>query len=207
MRVRCRFLFNIALVAFLLGCQKASNPVAPAPEAARGEGWFEDITERSGLRFIHDAGTSDRYFMPHQMGSGAALFDYDNDGRLDIYLVQNGGPNSRSTNRLFRQGSDGRFTDVSAGSGLDITGYGMGVAVGDVNNDGWPDVLVTEYGGLKLFLNNGNGTFTNITKEAGLDSLLWATSAAFVDYDRDGWLDLVVVDYVNYDPSRPCANP
>src|SRR5260370_30362632 len=114
MRVRCRFLFNIALVAFLLGCQKASNPAAPTPEAARGEAWFEDITERSGLKFIHDAGTSDRYFMPYQMGSGAALFDYDNDGRLDIYLVQNGGRNPRATNTLFHQGPDGRVQKVNA---------------------------------------------------------------------------------------------
>jgi hypothetical protein len=90
---------------------------------------------------------------------------------------------------------------------LDIAGYGMGVAVGDVNNDGWPDVLITQYGGLRLFLNNGNGTFTEITKEAGLDSLLWGTSATFVDYDRDGWLDLVVVNYLNYDPSRRCTGP
>ena len=90
------------------------------------------------------------------------------------------------------------FTDVSAGSGLDIAGYGMGVAIGDVNNDGWPDVLVTEFGGVRLFLNNGNGTFTEITKAAGLDTLLWGTSASFVDYDRDGWLDLVVVNYLDY---------
>src|SRR5262249_40427948 len=114
--------------------------------------------------------------------------------------------NARSTNRLYRQEADGRFTDVSAGSGLDIAGYNMGVAIGDVNNDGWPDVLVTQYGGVKLFLNNGNGTFTDITKEAGLDSLLWGTSACFVDYDRDGWLDLVVVNYVNYDPSMRCGD-
>src|SRR5438128_6531744 len=139
------------------------------------------------------------------IGSGAALFDFDNDGRLDIYLLQNGGPNSKSTNRLFRQGADGRFVDVSKGSGLDISGYGMGVAIGDVNNDGWPDVLVTEYGGIRLFLNNGNGTFSDVTKEAGLDNPLWATSACFVDYDRDGWLDLVVVNYVDYDPSRICS--
>jgi hypothetical protein len=119
--------------------------------------------------------------MPQSMGSGAALFDFENDGRLDIYLLQDGGPNSGSTNRLLHEGPDGRFTDVSAGSGLDIAGYGMGVAVGDVNNDGWPDVLVTQYGGIRLFLNNGNGTFTDVTKEAGLDSVLWAMSAAFVD--------------------------
>src|SRR5439155_853051 len=144
--------------------------------------------------------------MPESIGSGAALFDFDNAGRLDIYLLQNGGPTSRSTNRLFHQGPDGRFTDVSAGSGLDVAGYGMGVAIGDVNNDGWADVLITEYGRIRLFLNNGNGTFRDITKEAGLDNPAWGTSACFVDYDRDGWLDLVVVNYIDYIDGRPCAN-
>jgi hypothetical protein len=142
--------------------------------------------------------------LPQVIGSGAALFDFDNDGRLDVYLLTNGGPQARSTNRLFHQEPDGRFRDVSAGSGLDIGGYNMGVAIGDVNNDGFPDVVVTQYGGIKLFLNNGNGTFTDVTKEAGLDSPLWGTSAAFVDYDRDGWLDLVVVHYVDYNPSWQC---
>jgi hypothetical protein len=196
------------------GCHKADSG-APTDQARSASAvdlpavppWFRDVTEEVGLNFIHDAGPVGRYFVPQSMGSGAALFDFDNDGRLDIYLLQNGGPNSRSTNRLFHQRPDGRFTDVSAGSGLDIAGYGMGVAIGDVNNDGWPDVLVTQYGGIRLFLNRGNGTFTEVTKEAGLDSLLWGTSAAFVDYDRDGWLDLVVVNYLNYDPSRKCTGP
>jgi hypothetical protein len=102
---------------------------------------------------------------------------------------------------------DGHFQDVSAGSGLDIAGYNMGVAVGDVNNDGWPDVLVTQYGGVRLFLNNGNGSFTDVTRQAGLDNPGWGTSAAFVDYDRDGWLDLVVVNYLDYDPTWPCRGP
>src|SRR5437868_4938046 len=194
---------TLALVGSMSGCRGRVADSAPQPAEPC---WFVDITDQAGLHFIHDAGPAGRYFMPQVIGSGAALFDFDQDGRLDIYLVQNGGPGSRSTNRLFRQDANGRFVDVSAGSGLDVAGYGMGVAVGDINNDGWPDVLVTEYGGLRLFLNNGNGTFTDITKEAGLKSPLWATSAAFVDYDRDGWLDLVVVNYVNYDPSRPCAN-
>src|SRR5262249_21180256 len=106
----------------------------------------------------------------------------------------------------FQQLPGGRFKDVSAGSGLDIAGYNMGVAIGDVNNDGWPDVLVTQYHGIQLFLNNGDGTFTNVTREAGLTNLGWGTSAAFVDYDCDGWLDLVVVNYVDYDPSWPCGS-
>jgi hypothetical protein len=200
-------LVGLVFVAVMLGgCRKAGSLEAPDPASETDHApWFQDITEEVGLNFIHDAGLVGRYFLPQATGSGAAVFDFDNDGRLDIYLLQNGGPNSRSTNRLFRQGPDGRFTDVSAGSGLDVAGYGMGVAIGDVNNDGWADVLITEYGRIRLFLNNGNGTFTDVSKEAGLDSPLWGTSASFLDYDRDGWLDLVVVNYVTYDASRWCS--
>jgi hypothetical protein len=169
--------------------------------------WFEDVTDKVGLNFIHDCGPTGSYFMPQQVGSGAALFDFDNDGLLDIYLLQNGGPDSRSTNRLYRQLPNGRFQDVSAGSGLDINGFNMGVAVGDVNNDGWLDVLVTQHNGVRLFLNNGDGTFTDATREANLSNPGWGTSAAFFDYDRDGWLDLVVVNYVDYDPTWPCRGP
>jgi hypothetical protein len=185
----------------VLGCQSAPSDqpeIAPVPPP-----WFQDITEKSGIRFVHDAGPAGRHFMPQIMGSGVALFDFDNDGRLDVYLVQNGGPNGKK-NQLYHQEPDGSFKDVSAGSGLDVAGYGMGVAVGDIDNDGWPDVLLTEYGRIRLFRNNGNGTFTDVTKESGLENTLWGTSAAFVDYDRDGWLDLVVVNYVSYDPVREC---
>jgi hypothetical protein len=193
----------------LLAAGWALGTGCASPEQSRpdpfGPAWFEDVTEASGLDFVHDAGTRGDYFMPQIMGSGAALFDYDNDGRLDLYLIHNGGPHG-AKNHLFHQEKDGRFTDVSAGSGLAVAGFGMGVAVGDVNNDGWPDLLLTEYGGVRLFLNNGNGTFTDVTQAAGLDNLLWAASACFLDYDRDGWLDLVVVNYVDYAPSRPCAD-
>jgi len=171
------------------------EPVPPA--------WFQDITEKSGLRFVHDAGPIGEYFMPQIMGSGVALFDFNNDNRLDIYLLQNGGPKG-AKNRLYQQMPDGTFRDVTEGSGLDIAGYNMGVAIGDVNNDGRPDVLVTGYKGIRLFRNNGNGTFTDITRESGLEDPLWSMSASFVDYDRDGWLDLVVVNYIDYDPSRRC---
>jgi hypothetical protein len=167
--------------------------------------WFTDITREAGLDFVHDPGPTGTYFMPQIMGSGAALLDFDQDKRLDIYLLHNAGPDAAATNRLYRQLPGGRFQDVSKGSGLDIHGYNMGVAVGDVNNDGWPDVLVTQYEGLKLFLNQGNGTFFDVTAQAGLDSTLWGTSAAFFDYNRDGRLDLVVADYIDYDPAfQPC---
>jgi hypothetical protein len=193
----------LAAGALTWGCgqqeQLAPDPVPP------GEPWFADVTEQVGLDFVHDAGPLGTYFMPQALGSGAALFDFDGDGRLDILLLQNGGPKSRSTNRLFRQEKDGRFTEVK-GSGLEIAGYSMGVAVGDVNNDGWPDVLITRYGGVRLFLNNGDGkTFTDVTEEAGLSNPGWGTSAAFLDYNRDGWLDLVIVNYVDYDPTWPCT--
>lgn len=163
--------------------------------------WFEDATENLGLKFTHDAGPTGAYFFPQIMGSGAALLDCDLDGRLDIYLLQNAGPDSPARNQLWRQKADGTFENISAGSGLDVAGHFMGVAVGDVNNDGWPDVVLTGFRGVRLFLNNGDCTFTEATKEAGLDGLHWATSASFLDFDRDGWLDLVVVNYVAYDPA------
>ena len=137
------------------------------------------------------------------MGSGAALFDFDGDGRLDLYLVQGAGP-AGPRNQLFRQQPDGRFVDVSAGSGLDVAGAGQGVAVGDVNNDGRPDLFLTEYGNARLFLNLGGGKFRDITQAAGIDNPRWGTSAAFFDFDRDGWLDLVIANYLDYDPTVKC---
>jgi hypothetical protein len=190
-----------------VGCQKSTtvtNQATPTPPSEPA--WFEDVTDSLGLNFIHDCGPiTPAYFMPQIAGSGCAFLDYDDDGRLDIYVIHNGGPKG-AKNQLFHQEADGTFRDVSAGSGLDVAGYGMGVAVGDVNNDGLPDVLLTEYGGTRLFLNQGGGKFIEITREAGLDNPLWATSAAFFDYDRDGWLDLIVVNYVDYDPSIPCTS-
>lgn len=190
--------WSLWLVA--VGCQSAVTPEPTPPQ------WFEDVTEKVGLDFVHDPGPVGEYQLPQIAGSGAAFLDFDGDGRLDIYLIHNGGPSGRR-NQLFRQGPDGRFRDVSSGSGVDVAGWGMGAAVGDINNDGRPDLLVTEFGRLWLFLNNGNGTFSDITQAAGVNSLLWGTSAAFFDYNRDGWLDLVVVNYAQYDPSWPCFHP
>jgi enediyne biosynthesis protein E4 len=187
---------------FLSGCR----PAAPAPMGEPASPpWFRDVTAEVGLDFVHDAGPTGAYPLPQTAGSGAAVFDFDGDGRLDVYLINNGGPKG-AKNRLFRQTPDGRFADATAGSGLDVAGFGMGAAVGDVNNDGRPDLLVTEYGGLRLFLNTG-GTFADVTRAAGLDSTQWGTSAAFFDYDRDGRLDLVVANYAQYDPSWPCYHP
>src|SRR6185312_1172313 len=121
----------------------------------------------------------------------------------DRHLLQNGGPNGPK-NALYLQKEDHSFEDGSAGSGLDIPGYNMGVAIGDVNNDGKPDVVVTQYIGVKFFLNQGGGKFVDATKESGLHNPAWSTSAAFFDYDRDGRLDLVVVSYVDYDPTWNC---
>jgi hypothetical protein len=181
------------------GVGKDPNPGPTGPP------WFEDATDAVGLTFTHDPGPAGNYFLPQVIGSGAALFDYDGDDRLDVYLIQNGGPKSPARNRLFHQKPDGTFEDVSPGSGLDVAGHGMGVAVGDVNNDGRPDVVVTEYRGVRLFLNQGGGKFTEATAAAGLATVHWATSASFIDFDRDGWLDLVVAQYVDYDPSQHCG--
>ena len=175
----------------MIGCRPA-EPAKP---------WFADVTAHSGVNFVHNTGPTGPHLVPEQMGSGAALFDCDNDGRLDIYLIQNAGTNA---NKLLKQRPDGTFQDVSAGSGLDAAGFGMGVAVGDVNNDGNADVLVTEYGAIRLFLNQGSGKFKAAT--AGLDNPRWATSAAFFDFNRDGWLDLVVANYLDYDPTQRCTD-
>jgi enediyne biosynthesis protein E4 len=175
-------------------------------------GNFVDVTAQSGVRFQHVASHTSKKYLPETMGAGVALFDYDNDGRLDIFLV-NGAPLSDPTpkgtipqktgpkdwNRLFHQKSDGTFEDVTEKAGLSGAGYGMGVAVGDFDNDGYEDLFVTAYGGNKLYHNNGDGTFTDITSQAGVGGSGWSTSAAWVDLDNDGLLDLVVLRYVQWD--------
>jgi hypothetical protein len=187
------------------GCASRPAPTTPAAEPA-GPVWFEDVTDRLGVRFTHDPGPVGSYRMPQIVGTGCAVFDCDADGRLDLYLMHNVAPGSPSRNVLYRQRPDGTFEDVSAGSGLDFAGPCMGVAVGDADNDGRPDLLVTLAGGVRLFLNSGGGKFADVTDESGLRNPLWGTSAAFFDYDRDGRLDLFVVNYVDYDPSVPCTD-
>jgi hypothetical protein len=202
---RPRSVFLLIVMLALVGCRGTDSTSADRTgQKPSGQEWFQDVTDHVGLDFVHDAGAKGKFFMPESMGSGAAVFDYDNDGRMDLYLVQNGGPESASPNRLYRQTEDGRFADATATSGLGVKGYGMGVAVGDVNNDGWPDVFLTEYDRGRLFLNEGNGHFLDLTEQAGIENPHWGTSASFFDYDRDGWLDLVVANYVDYAPTQQC---
>lgn len=199
---------HLFFVILACGCTRSATPLAvpTGPEPAAPE-WFEDATDRLRVAFRHQAGPTDQYFMPRVMGSGVALADVDNDGRLDMILLNNGGPIATAKHALFRQQANGTFRDASAGSGLDVAGHGMGIAVGDIDNDGRVDVYISQFGGGRLFRNAGDGKFEDITVAAGVGSPNWGMSCAFFDYDRDGWLDLIVVNYVDYDPSRRCDNP
>ena len=161
---------------------------------------FRDVARETGLLFQHRNGAHGQFRLPEIMGSGVALLDYDGDGDLDVYLVQ--GDPSAGGNKLFRNEviPSGRlhFTDVTAQAGVGYAGWGMGVAVGDYDGDGRPDLLVTNYGANVLYRNNGNGTFTDVSRLAGIQDDGWHTSASFFDYDRDGRLDLFVCRYVDF---------
>ena len=192
----------------------------PSPPPA-GEAWFTDGAEAAGLEFVHVNGMSGEFRMSEILGAGAALFDFDNDGDLDVYLVQSetppgpaaASPSRPSGDRLYRNDlevhADGtrtlRFTDVTRGSGLDGRSYGMGVAIGDVDNDGRVDLYRTGLGPNQLFRNDGGGTFTDVTREAGVGDARWSVSASFVDFDRDGWLDLYVGNYLVQDVDAPAC--
>jgi hypothetical protein len=163
--------------------------------------WFEDIRTRAGIEFVHRSGHDTRYYLPEIMGGGAALFDMDNDGLLDLYLVQSGNlldPMAGGGNRLYHNRGDGTFEDVTDSSHAGVRGYGMGVAAGDFDNDGYTDLYVTNFGRNVLLRNDGHGHFIDVTTKAGVASSGWSTSAAFLDYDGDGYLDLFVVHYLNW---------
>ncbi len=197
---------------------------------ASGQGIFDEAARASGLDFVHFNGMSGELYFPEMMGSGVALFDYDNDGDLDVYLVQGRmlGPGKTTrdaliqpahpqplTDRLYRNdGSASRqrdaiqFTDVTEKAHIQAYGYGMGVTAGDINNDGYTDLYVTNYGPNQLLLNNGDGTFSDITQAANAQDNRWSVSASFFDIDRDGWLDLYVGNYVNFTFAnhKPCRS-
>jgi hypothetical protein len=164
---------------------------------------FRDVTQKAGIRFVHNNGAYGKKYLPETMGPGVAFIDYDNDGWQDIFLVNGtdwpGRVSKHSTPKLYHNNHDGTFTDVTHKAGLDVELLGMGVAVGDYDNDGYDDLFVTTMGQSHLFHNNGNGTFTDVTQKAGLwGPKEFSTSAAWVDYDKDGKLDLVVANYVQW---------
>jgi hypothetical protein len=203
------------LFSLLLSATFPAYPQAPL---------FREASAATGLVFQHFNGASGNYYMAEMMGAGVALFDYDNDGDLDVYLVQGAALDNKSPlfplpktqkpgHRLFRNelfpGKQLRFTDVTEKSGLGFVSYGMGVATGDYDNDGFVDLYLTNFGTNVLYRNNGNGTFTDVTKQAGVDDPRWSSSAAFVDYDHDGDLDLFVCNYVDFTvaANKPCFAP
>src|SRR3954454_11531197 len=203
-------LLALVLVSLVLPAKAGSHKSAEFPAT---QPLFIESAEPTGLTFTHVNGATGQYYMAEQMGAGVALFDYDNDGDLDVFLVQDGpleqahAPRTSGPScRLFRNdlvvGPDGKrtvhFTDVTERAGLALRTYGMGAAVGDYDGDGNLDLFVTAFGPDTLFHNSGNGTFTDVTAQAGVSDPLWSTSAAFVDYDRDGDLDLFVANYLDF---------
>lgn len=212
---------GILLTAFLglllagSGCRTTgrSAPSVSAPTASDAGMLFEDVTAAAGLRFTHHTGADGRFLMPESVGPGGAFFDYDGDGKQDIYLVNSsdwpGRGTSGSTGALYRNLGDGKFQNVTQEAGLAASMYGQGCAVGDYDGDGWDDLLVTCVGPNRLYRNLGNGGFRDVTRESGLGGgprWAWHTSASWLDYDRDGALDLFVSRYVNWSPETdvPC---
>jgi enediyne biosynthesis protein E4 len=176
--------------------------------------FLEVPSSTSGITWRHVNGRSPDYYLPETTGAGCAFLDFDNDGWMDIYLVNSGKcdfytPSEPLRNALYRNNRDGTFTDVTEKAGVPGNGYGMGVAVGDYNGDGWPDLYITQYGHSILYRNNGDGTFTDVTEKAGVAAPGWASSAVWFDYDNDGRLDLFVCRFVNFDKSKNkfCGNP
>jgi enediyne biosynthesis protein E4 len=195
MGVTRRQLFRVTLGAALCGAARSAGLTAPL--------FAEVPPARSGISWVHENGRSDSRYLPETMGPGCALFDYDNDGWMDIYLINSGPcdffrPQKPLRNALYKNNRDGTFTDVTEDAGVAGGAFGMGVAVGDFDNDGWPDLFVTAYGNCTLYRNNRNGTFTDVTDKAGVKTPGWTTSAVWFDYDNDGKLDLFVCSYVDY---------
>ncbi len=214
----------VVLAAGLTWAGQGNPPQPPRPPAGD---WFVDMAPSVGLSFVHRSGRTGEFYFPEISGAGGGFIDYDNDGDLDVYVVQSGrlkppgDPTGRSSeprkgadaDRLYRNDLAGsgrglRFTDVTAQSGIATRGYGQGLAVGDYDNDGFPDLYVTSFGPNQLLRNQGNGTFKDVTAPARADDPRWSTSASFADLDRDGWLDLYVCNYVDFVFAihKPCSS-
>ena len=199
-----------ALIPFAVG---GDEPAKKSSPAAKPLAYFTDVAKEAGLTMMNVFGGVDtKKYIIETTGTGVAIFDYDNDGWPDIFVV-NGtklegfAVGKAPTNHLYHNNQDGTFTDMTEKAGLARTGWGQGVCVGDYDNDGWEDLYVTYYGKNLLFHNNGNGTFTDVTDKAhvGGSGKAWGTGCAFVDYDRDGRLDLMVANYVDFDLSAAPA--
>lgn len=226
----------LALIQGMAGCSSPSSAPdaftpASAPDAAVGPApaeWFVDRAKEAGLDFVHVNGMTGKFYQPEIMAPGAGFVDIDNDGDLDVYLVQGQvlgtgtplipPPPGPLGDRLYRNdlqvAADGtrtnRFTDITAQSGIRPRGYGMGVAAGDIDNDGLVDLYLTGFGRNQMFRNNGNSTFSDVSAASGTDDPVnWGVSASFFDYDRDGLLDLFVGNYLNYtlQTHTPCFGP
>jgi hypothetical protein len=215
-----RLVIALAVGALLAGCRSPAAPSAPSATPSPTPGFYRDVAAAAGIQFRFSNGSAGRHYLLETTGSGCAFFDFNRDGWPDLLFLQ-AGPlpgeprsGSQPRNRLYRNNGNGTFADVTAGSGLEDTGYAQGVAVGDVNGDGHDDVFLTAYGGNHLFLNDhGSGRFRDATARAGLADTAkgprWCTSAAFGDYDGDGRLDLFVARYAEWSPraEKPCRNP
>jgi hypothetical protein len=192
-----------AILLTSLAGQTPRSPEATIPVR------FTDIREKAGITFQQDATATDEKYYLETMGTGVGWIDYDQDGLMDLFFVQSAAtdlykPSHPLRSALYHNNGDGTFTDVTEKAGVGGSGhYGQGVAVGDYDNDGYPDLYVTGYGSAILYHNNGNGTFTDVTAKAGVaDEGGWSTSAGWFDYDKDGWLDLVVTNYIEWSPKN-----
>jgi hypothetical protein len=209
------YLFSLIILLAFYACQNSEknavseNPfLEPIPPA--GEDFYLNVTKSSGINFKHSIGDDHLTNIIESVGGGAAFLDYDQDGLMDIYMVsgsfhdrlsdQEYKPTEKFTNKLFRNKGDGTFENVTQKAGVGHGGYGMGVTIGDYNNDGYPDIYVSNHGPNVLYKNNGNGTFTDISKKAGVDGDESSVGAVWLDYDNDGLLDLYVGNYLSFDP-------